>query len=92
MRSVVSSRSNSAVCGAPHTAQFERDLLIERTHSGLARAKAEGTKLGRKATLEPEQRAAVRDALEAGASVSEVARRYDTSRQTILRARDSVAA
>ena len=73
-------------------AQFERDLLIERTNSGLARAKAEGTKLGRKATLEPDQRAAVRDALEAGASVSEVARRYDTSRQTILRVRDAVAA
>ncbi|CAJ8899785.1 resolvase domain-containing protein [Burkholderia pseudomallei] len=28
--------------------QFERDLLIECTHAGLARAKAEGKKLGRK--------------------------------------------
>ena len=28
-------------------AEFERDLLIERTQSGLARAKAEGKKLGR---------------------------------------------
>lgn len=28
-------------------AEFERDLLIERTHSGLKRAKAEGKKLGR---------------------------------------------
>ncbi|MGT2509520.1 recombinase family protein [Cupriavidus basilensis] len=26
-------------------AQFLRDLLIERTHAGLARAKAEGKKL-----------------------------------------------
>ena len=25
-----------------HVAQFERDLLIERTHAGLARARAEG--------------------------------------------------
>ncbi|MCR1770715.1 Serine recombinase PinR [Burkholderia glumae] len=31
--------------------QFERDLLIERTHAGLARAKAEGKKLGRKDAL-----------------------------------------
>jgi putative DNA-invertase from lambdoid prophage Rac len=28
-------------------AEFERDLLIERTRAGLARAKLEGTKLGR---------------------------------------------
>jgi len=28
-------------------AQFERDLLIERTQAGLARAKAEGKTLGR---------------------------------------------
>ncbi|NBA95838.1 recombinase family protein [Pseudomonas sp. R5(2019)] len=28
-------------------AEFERDLLIERTQSGLARAKSKGTKLGR---------------------------------------------
>lgn len=28
-------------------AEFERDLLIERTQSGLKRAKAEGKKLGR---------------------------------------------
>lgn len=28
-------------------AEFERDLLIERTQAGLQRAKAEGKKLGR---------------------------------------------
>lgn len=28
-------------------AEFERDLLVERTHQGLMRAKAEGKKLGR---------------------------------------------
>lgn len=32
-------------------AQFERDLLIERTQSGLARAKAQGKALGRPSTL-----------------------------------------
>ena len=32
-------------------AQFERDLLIERTQSGLARAKAEGKSLGRPPAL-----------------------------------------
>ncbi|MNF41767.1 putative DNA-invertase from lambdoid prophage Rac [compost metagenome] len=33
-------------------AEFERDLLIERTQLGLARAKAEGKKLGRPEALD----------------------------------------
>ena len=69
-------------------AQFERDLLIERTQSGLMRAKAEGAVLGRPATLDVGQREAVRRELECGASVSELARRFETSRQTVMRARD----
>ena len=32
-------------------AEFERDLLIERTQAGLSRAKAEGKRLGRPASL-----------------------------------------
>jgi putative DNA-invertase from lambdoid prophage Rac len=55
-------------------AQFERDLLIERTQSGLARAKAEGTALCRPAVLDDVQRDAVRTGLVAGASVSALAR------------------
>jgi putative DNA-invertase from lambdoid prophage Rac len=70
-------------------AQFERDLLIERTQSGLERAKAEGGTLGRPSALNGAQRDAVRTALAAGASVSALAKQYDTSRQTIMRARDA---
>jgi putative DNA-invertase from lambdoid prophage Rac len=43
-------------------AQFERDLLIERTQSGIERAKAEGVVLGRPGALNDKQRAAVRAA------------------------------
>ena len=68
-------------------AQFERDLLIERTNSGLARAKASGEKLGRPKALDDKRAAAARAALEAGATVSAVARQFDTSRQTIMRVR-----
>jgi putative DNA-invertase from lambdoid prophage Rac len=68
-------------------AQFERDLLIERTESGLARAKAEGKTLGRPAALTPSQRASVRDRLATGASVAAVARELGTSRMTVMRAR-----
>ena len=68
-------------------AQFERDLLIERTQSGLNRAKAEGKTLGRPATLSERQKQAVRDELAAGVSVSALARKLGTSRQTVMRAR-----
>ena len=70
-------------------AQFERDLLIERTQAGLNRAKAEGKTLGRKATLSEQQKQAVLDELAAGVSVSAIARKLGTSRQTVMRARDS---
>ena len=72
-------------------AQFERDLLIERTQAGLDRARAEGTTLGRPATLTPVQRDAVRMKLAAGASVSAMARELNTSRMTIMRARNNLA-
>ena len=72
-------------------AQFERDLLIERTHAGLERAKAEGIVLGRPATLDRHQQQAIRVDLQAGASVSALARQYGTSRQTIMRVRSAMA-
>jgi putative DNA-invertase from lambdoid prophage Rac len=68
-------------------AQFERELLIERTQSGLKRAWAEGKKSGRRAVLDDEQRAEVQAALAAGETVSALARQYGASRQTIMRAR-----
>jgi Helix-turn-helix domain len=71
--------------------QFERDLLIERTQSGLKRAKAEGAVFGRPATLDADQREAVRAGLADGASVSELAKLLGTSRQTIMRVRDAAA-
>lgn len=36
--------------------EMERDLLVERTQSGLERAKAEGKTLGRAIRTTPEQR------------------------------------
>jgi len=67
--------------------QFERDLLIERTQSGLARARAEGKRLGRPHSLSDATRAAVRDGLKAVESVSALAQTHGTSLQTILRIR-----
>ena len=69
-------------------AQFERDLLIERTQSGLRRAKSEGKILGRPSTLSEVQKQGVRDDLAKEMSVSAIARKFGTSRQTIMRVRD----
>jgi len=71
-------------------AEFERDLLIERTQAGLARAKAEGKTLGRPQSLKGGVIETVRARLAAGESVASVARDHGTSRQTIMRIRDAV--
>lgn len=68
-------------------AEFERDLLIERTNAGIARAKAEGKAMGRPAALTEHQRAEVLRELADGKSVAALARHYGTSRQTIMRVR-----
>ncbi len=71
-------------------AAMERDLLIERTQAGLARAKAEGKQLGRKSKTTPEQRKSILEKLTAGETVSEVARQYAVSRANIINIRDRV--
>lgn len=70
-------------------AQFERDLLIERTQSGLARARTESRRIGRPPSLDPARRAEILAGLERGESLSALAKRHGTSRQTILRLRDA---
>lgn len=68
-------------------AEFERDLLVERTQSGLSRARREGKALGRPSTLTPVQRQAVAARLDAGESCAAIARELGTSRMTIMRTR-----
>ena len=67
-------------------AEMERDLLVERTQSGLARAKAEGKTLGRPALTSEEQRQAIYvQHNEHGISISALARQYSVSRASIMR-------
>lgn len=70
-------------------AQFERDLLVERTQSGLARARAQGKRLGRPHSLDSATRDAVLAGLARGESLSALARKHRTSRQTVMRLRDA---
>ena len=73
-------------------AEFERDLLIERTQAGLSRARAEGKAIGRPASVTGEDRQEVEKLLTDGVSVSAVARRFKTSRATIKRIRNAMLA
>jgi len=66
-------------------AEFERDLLIERTQSGLARAKAEGRILGRPATLSLSEQDQILQARQRGISLGALARQYGVSRSAIQR-------
>lgn len=66
-------------------AEFERDLLIERTQAGLARAKAEGKALGRPASLTVEQRREVMARRAAGDSLATLAKAFGVSRAAIQR-------
>ena len=70
-------------------AEFERDLLIERTQSGIVRAKAAGKQFGRPPALNAQERATVVARLGDGASIAELAREFKTTRQTIMRVREA---
>ena len=70
-------------------AEFELDLLRERTHAGLARARAEGKTMGRPPALSPAQRAQVRQRLQEGVPVAALAREFAVGRATVQRLRDA---
>ncbi len=66
-------------------AEFERDLLIERTQAGLSRAKAGGAVLGRPAALTDEQQSIVCQRRSEGVSLGVLAKEYGVKRATIQR-------
>lgn len=70
-------------------AEFERDLLIERTNAGIKRAKAEGKTFGRPSALSAAQQEQVKDQIKAGVPVAQIAKAFNTTRQTIMRVRAS---
>jgi len=66
-------------------AEFERDLLIERTRAGLDRAKFQGKKLGRPSLLTDDQRQQVRIKRDEGVSLAALAQEFSVSRSAIHR-------
>src|SRR5271165_3610902 len=55
VRSEIRSRSNSEFCGAPQKAEFERNLIRERTVAGLKAARARGRRGGRPPNSPPKR-------------------------------------
>ncbi len=66
-------------------AEFERDLLIERTQAGLQRAKAAGKTLGRPQALTSDQQKEIIAARAKGASLGVLSKQYGVSRAAIQR-------
>ena len=73
-------------------AQLERDLIIERTNSGVARARAQGKRFGRPPAIAEKKHPEILAALRRGDTITSVARQFETTRQTITRIRDRYAA
>ena len=72
-------------------AEFERDLLVERTQSGLSRAKEQGKVLGRPRSIAAQASKLVVERLQRGEAVAALAREFGTSRQSIMRIRAAQA-
>lgn len=68
-------------------AEFELDLIKERTAAGLIRAKEQGKRLGRPSALTPAQAQQVRERLARRESVSALAREFKVGRATVQRLR-----
>jgi len=69
-------------------ADFERELIIERTRAGQERARAEGTHMGRPPKTTKERRRVMRTKLARGGTVTALARDFNVSRATVLSVRD----
>jgi len=86
----LTSTAGKAILGILATvAELEKDLIIERTKAGLARAKAEGRQLGRKSKTSTSDRQIIRERLSEGVTVSQLARDYKISRASVINIRES---
>lgn len=72
--------------------RLEAETRSARSSTSLKLAQESGRPTGRPGSLSPQDREDVIDLLAKGVSISEIARRLETSRQTIMRIRESTVA
>jgi DNA invertase Pin-like site-specific DNA recombinase len=73
-------------------AEFEHDLILQRTNEGRARAMAEGTRFGRKPKLTKHQAREALKRVAAGEPLREIALSYNVDHSTISRLKTRHAA
>ena len=66
-------------------AEFEREMIRERTRAGLAHAREQGRKLGRRRALSSDQRRKALRWMQQGQSQAEIARTFGVHRSTVSR-------
>ena len=66
-------------------AEFERDLIRERTGAGRKNAMQRGVRFGRPKKLSAEKQKLALRLLEEGKSIREIAKTFDVNRSTIYR-------
>lgn len=64
-------------------AQFERDLIVERTLAGMAAARARGQRVGAERKMTPEKIAKAAAMRDEGVSVPQIAKRFKVCANTI---------
>ena len=67
-------------------AEFERELIRSRCDEGIERAKAKGTKFGRKSVLDASERRVIADRYAKGETMAALAQAYECGEATIWRA------
>ena len=70
-------------------AQFERDLIRERTNAGLKAARERGSLGGRRPVITPDKLRKARDQIAAGLTVREAATRLKVGKTALYKALDS---
>lgn len=71
-------------------AEFERDLIRERTGAGRIAAKNRGVRFGRPEKMNEEQKLLARRLLQEEKSVGEIAKTFNVHKATIYRLQDSI--
>ena len=71
--------------------QFEREIIRERINSGLARARAEGKKLGRPTNYNSGMKQSVKLLRDGGMPIKQIARNLEIGVGTVYKALDEAA-